>query len=72
MSRRLKTLEQTAYRLDVSDETLLEWVRAGEGPQVTEVRGRPMFHVCDVEAFIEANEREQAEGNNNYMSLSVG
>ena len=72
MSRRLKTLAQVAFHLNVTEETLREWNESGEGPQITFVRGQPMYHINDVEAFIKIIEREQAEGNNNYMSLSVG
>lgn len=70
MSKRLKTLEQVAFRLAVTEEILRGWNEiTGEGPQVTLVRGQPMYHVNDVEAFVEANEREHAD---DTLILTVG
>ncbi len=66
---RLKTFEQVAFHLNVTEETLLGWVANNEGPQVTLVRGRMLFHPNDVEAFVEANEREHAD---DTLILTVG
>lgn len=69
MGKRLKTLAQVAYHLSVSEETLREWNESGEGPVITWVRKQPMYHPNDVEAFVEANEREHAD---DTLILTVG
>ena len=69
--RRLRNLEQTAFHLNVAEETLREWNETSEGPQVTFVRGQPMYHIDDVEKFVNEAEAEALESGSNYLRLDV-